>query len=397
MYSLNIRFALSFLLILVLVTSLFTSNLFLYQSLSGVKHGISKNITLNQESSPFFDFGVKVAPPQQGIYLGANPGFGGTEDIVTVDKIVDFENLIHKKIAWAYFSNNWIDEIKFPEASVKTIDNLGIIPFIRMMPRTDFSQGNSDPVFSLQGIIDGNFDESLRQWAIDAKNTNIPLMVEFGTEVNGNWFPWSGAVNGGSETEGYGDPYVADGPERFKDAYRHIIDLFRNEGVNNITWVFHVFPSEEVESNSSNDDSWDSIANYYPGDDYIDWIGTSIYGSADVGNKWKSFSEIMNETYPELESLSENKPIAILELGIIEDQENGNKTNWIQDALQSLESGKYPRISAISYWNEKWDEGDKVFDLTLNSSSETLNTFKELISSPTFLSDVMFEYYRSGE
>ena len=47
-----------------------------------------------------------------------------------------------------------------------------------------------------------------------------------------------------AKTNGYGDPYFPDGPERFRDAYRHIIDLFRKEDVKNITWCFHVYPPQ---------------------------------------------------------------------------------------------------------------------------------------------------------
>ncbi len=42
-----------------------------------------------------------------------------------------------------------------------TIYSLGIVPFIRMMPRTDFQAGERGPVFTLQRIIDGKFDDEL--------------------------------------------------------------------------------------------------------------------------------------------------------------------------------------------------------------------------------------------
>jgi hypothetical protein len=60
----------------------------------------------------------------------------------------------------------------------------------------------------------------LKIWAQDAKRVGIPIMVKFGTEVNGNWFPWSSILNGGGKTNGYGDPNYPNGPERFRDAYR---------------------------------------------------------------------------------------------------------------------------------------------------------------------------------
>ncbi len=95
-----------------------------------------------------------------------------------------------------------------------------------------------DPNYTMQKIINGDFDTELTQWAIDAANTNIPLLVEFGAEVNGNWFPWNGQYNGAGETTGYGDTNLPDGPERFRDAYRHIIDICNTNGANNITCFF---------------------------------------------------------------------------------------------------------------------------------------------------------------
>lgn len=377
-------------LIIISSTSIFTSEYYIFNSINATNN-FTNNITFNQTSNTISG-SVKVSSPTNGVYQGANPDFGGTEDEVTSESILNYERLIDKKIVWAYFSNNWVNDIEFPEESVRMIDGLDIVPFIRMMPRTTFNQGEADPVYTLQGIIDGDFDDRLIQWAQDAKRTNIPIMVEFGTEVNGNWFPWSGLSNGDGETEGYGDPSTADGPERFRDAYRHIIDLFRNEEANNITWVFHVFPSHEIGDGMPSEESWNSIQNYYPGDEYIDWIGTSVYASSGAGKEWKSFTDIMDVAYPELESLSNEKPFAIFELGIIEDPEMGNKSGWIQDALQSIENNTYPRIKAISYWNEKWNDGDKTIDLTLNSSSETVNVYKEIISSPFFLTDAQYQY-----
>ena len=78
----------------------------------------------------------KVVAPISGMYQSAFADFGGEENVVTEKKITVYQNMIGKKMAWAYFSNNWDEGIKFPEYSVRLVDSLGIIPFIRMMPRT---------------------------------------------------------------------------------------------------------------------------------------------------------------------------------------------------------------------------------------------------------------------
>lgn len=277
------------------------------ESLEAYKKGISSSTFI---ISPYF-IDNKLVEPNSGIYHSAYPDFGGTEDIVTAKRISDFEALVNKNIVWAYFSNNWYNHIQFPTSEVNTISSSGKIPFIRIMPRTNFDEGGPDPNYTMQKIIDGYFDAELTQWAIDAKNTNIPLLVEFGTEVNGNWFPWNGQYNGAGETSSYGDINIPDGPERFRDAYRHIIDICNTNGLHNISWFFHIdaYGEPNVE--------WNKIENYYPGDQYIDWLGVSIYGPQESNEDYQDFSEIMDDIYPSLTALS-NKPIAILEFAITE-------------------------------------------------------------------------------
>jgi len=277
------------------------------ESLAAYKNGVSSSTfitTANFNSNKLFE-------PTLGIYHSAFPDFGGTEDIVTTERIGNFENLVNKNIVWAYFSNNWYNNIQFPSTEVNTINSAGKIPFIRIMPRTNFEEGGPDPNYSMQKIIDGDFDIALTKWAIDASNTNIPLLVEFGTEVNGNWFPWNGQYNGAGETSGYGDVNLYDGAERFRDAYRHVIDICNTNGASNITWFFH------VDAYSEPNVSWNKIENYYPGDSYIDWLGVSIYGAQENSEDYQEFSDIMNDIYPSLCNLS-NKPIAILEFAITE-------------------------------------------------------------------------------
>jgi beta-mannanase len=356
----------------------------------------SQIITTTNNYKNILDSNIKIGPPTRGVYESALTDFGGTEDEVSAQKIIGYEKMIGKNITWAYFSNNWKSGIRFPEETVKTIHSLGIVPFIRMMPRTTTTDGIKDPIYTLQGFIDGKFDNDLRRWADDAKRIDIPIMVEFGTEVNGDWFPWSGILNGAGKTDGYGDPNYPDGPERFRDAYIHIIDLFRKEDVRNITWCFHVF----ARSDTGVLKAWNSIENYYPGDNYIDWIGVSIYGTSELGAEWDSFVDLLDDTYPALAATSTKKPLAVFEFGIPEDPSKGNKSEWLKDALQSIESGRYPRIKAISYWDEKWFDCNvlcvpgvnSLVDLRLNSDAKSIEVYRKMIASPFFVSEPNYVY-----
>ncbi len=311
----------------------------------------------------------KVLAPPSGIYHAAFPDFGGSEDRVSAARITAFNAIAGKRMAWAYFSQNWMDGIKFPRTSVQTIQASGSIPFIRMMPRSTWNEGGPDPVFTLQNILGGRFDADLAQWARDARDTRQPLMVEFGTEVNGDWFPWNGRWNGG-----------AAGPALFQATYRHIIDIFRAQGANNITWVFH------VDAQPSPETQWNKMAAYYPGDDYIDWIGVSVYGAQAPGEDWQTFTAVLDSAYAELAAISPAKPIALLEFGVTEGVPGRDKAAWIRDALAALRGGRYSRIKAISYWHERWRNDDgSVSNLRIDSSLAAKAAYQQGVADPVFL------------
>lgn len=332
---------------------------------------------------------VKLLPPSGNqIYFGAFPDFGGYENEVSTQKIEAFETLIDKPIAWAYFSQNWFNGIIYPKAHIHTIHQSGVVPFVRLMPRSGDQMGEVESTFSMQHIIDGNFDTALRKWAQDAKKDNIPLLVDFAVEMNGNWFGWSGVFNGGATTDGYGDPTYPDGPERYRDAYRHIIDIFRSEGVKHITWFFH------ADHGTDPNESWNKAKNYYPGDDYIDWIGFSLYGVQEVTEPWEglAFSTQLEMHYADIKVISQTKPIALLEFGVTDNHPNVNKSQWLEDAFYTILTNPSIHIAAISPWHENWENEDGTFsNIRLDSSDSSLATFKNLIHNPRFITDLHFQ------
>ena len=150
-----------------------------------------------------------------------------------------------------------------------------------------------------------------------------------------------------------------------------------------------------IEKNENDDLSkkWNNIENYYPGDNYIDWIGLSVYGAVEPDSEWKSFTDIMDLAYPVITEISASKPLAVFEFGVAEYPQLGNKTEWIKNALESLEVGRYPRIKAISYWDEIWkdDSTNKVIDLRINSSIESSEIYREILNSSFFVSHAEFQ------
>jgi len=242
------------------------------------------------------------------------------------------------------------------------------IPFIRLMPRANWDEGCADKTYTLAKIASGRFDPQLRAYARAAAATRIPLMLELGTEVNGDWFPWSGACNGGA----------AGGPARFRAAWRHVVSLFRAEHADNVTWVLHLDAQGEPEA------GWNRFAAYYPGDRWVDWVGLSAYGPQQPGDPWDSFRSVFAPAYRELAAVAPRKPIALLEFGAIA-EDGHDKAAWIAAALHEVTSGRYPRLKAVSYWSSNWEnDGAGPSIMRIDSSPGVLAAYRTGIANPSF-------------
>ena len=124
----------------------------------------------------------------------------------------------------------------------------------------------------------------------------------------------------------------------------------REEGAYNIIWVFHVNTYDVPNK------SWNRLEQYYPGDEWIDWIGVSVYGAqTPMEQEWSRFRNLMDAVYPRLVALSPSKPIALLEFGVTAGNPLGNQAAWAKKALKDLTAFRWPRIIGFSWWNETWE------------------------------------------
>jgi hypothetical protein len=326
--------------------------------------------------------GKRLVPdPAGGIYHSAFPDFGDTEDVVSVDRIAAFEALAGKPITWAYTSNNWFKGISFPQAQVDQIHAAGRVPFLRLMPRSGYREFRADRRYTLTRILNGEFDAELTAWGQAAGAQPFPILVEFGTEMNGFWFQWSGKYAGGGRTTGYGDPTFPDGPERFRDAYRHVHDVITAAGADNLTWFWHPgatsFPGK----------AWNAIANYYPGDAYVDWTGFSFYGAQERGEHLTPFANVADSAYAQLVSVAPTKPVAVLEFST---RQGGRKAGWLRAAIDTIASGRWPQIRALAIWHSKFSGENGPINLRIDSGRAALAAYQASIANPIFVSTPVF-------
>lgn len=314
--------------------------------------------TLAKDSGPL--------APAAGVLFGAYMDFGETEDHVTLEGIQDFEKLVGKPPAIIASSSYW-GEQSFPGKNIALIDRHGAIPMIYWSPwDKPYDEAKGPDRFSLNEILAGKWDAYIDSWADGAKAFGKPFFVSFCNEMNGSWFPWSGTYYGGENG----------GNEVVKNAWKYVVDRVRARGATNILWVFHVnaFPGIN--------DVWNVMASYYPGADYVDWLGLSVYGKQfrNEGN-WARFHDLISWPYEEITALDPTKPVMLAEFGVGDFPKSGDKAEWISDALAMTPN--YPRIKAAIYWHERWQNEDGTYsNLRVNSSPSALEAFRKGISSP---------------
>jgi beta-mannanase len=172
-------------------------------------------------------------------------------------------------------------------------------------------------------VCEGIYDSKIELFCKFIKKLKIPCFVRLGYEFNGT--TWTGYI-----------------PNTYKLAWKRIVDIFRKNKTNNVAWIWHYAP--------------EGVANYmeyYPGDDYVDWWGISLFGLNDLKNK--NNLNFLND------AKKHKKPVMIAEssargVGVLEGKKSWNA--WFKPFFDIIE--KNPVIKAFCYINWNWaDYGNK--------------------------------------
>jgi hypothetical protein len=320
-----------------------------------------------------------LAVPTRGAYTGSYAEFGDSEEEVTRDKIEAFASLVDKHQALVGFSNHW-GTGHFPTEQVRIVDAYGAVPLIYWNPwerRNDATGGR----FTLESIESGTWDGYIDDWARAAREYGKPLLVAWGYEMNGNWFPWCGVFHGGGEPDPAAGPHRHRGPDLYRRVYRHVVDRVRAAGASNISWVF--------QTNNTPDpaEPWNIMAAYYPGSNYVDWLAMSAYGKQYPGEDWTTVREAFHRPYAELAALDPKQPILMAEWGIAEFPDQGSKAEWIAEALGRMEH-EMPRLKGAIFWHDFWRNGDRGdSNLRVDSSPGALRAYREGIARGFWLAE----------
>jgi hypothetical protein len=223
-----------------------------------------------------------------------------------------------------------------------------IIPFI--YGRLDLSQ--------FKNIPKGKYDDDLKQAAEGA--------VQYGEKYGGFFITTMWEMNL-KEQHCYGR--WCEQPSSFKKTWKYIWELFEKKGANKYaTWVIEYHVDE-------------LLPGYWPGDEYIDWIGLSGYNRKPWEHVYgyRYLNQLIGKPYSYLRSANLNKPLMLSECGttIGEDQ-----PKWLIDAFKTIKS--MPGLKAVDFFDNRYtDKSGWVDHHTL--SLESLKTLKEILKDPYFI------------
>lgn len=223
-------------------------------------------------------------------------------------------------------------------------------------------------------IVSGKHDENIRETMTYLAKLKSPVFLRIGAEMN----LWQT------------DPAV------YRKAYIHTANLARANA-----------PNAALVWSPGYVGYWGSaFSDYYPGDAYVDWIGTSLYsnstpheGQSEYGVDSLYFGVgiyadcVLNMKAVAQFAAQHNKPVIVTEggTGIV----NKSGTRFDQHAASQMTkmytvlNMVYPNIKAIVYFDTDVADGFEKYKYAMSNSSIVASAYRSAVSSnPTLISSV---------
>jgi hypothetical protein len=163
--------------------------------------------------------------------------------------------------------------------------------------------------------------------------------------------------------------------EEYQAAFRHVVSLFRDQGVTNVIWaVVLTQPSytNPATGGRMQADRW------YPGDDVVDVIGCDGYNwyPRDTNAVWTPFTNVFSGFYA-WGTNNHQKPLVVAEFGCMEDTNNPNaKADWFAEIPNTIQ--QWPAVKAVCYFNFT----NRPYPWNLDSSPASLAAFHAMGMNP---------------
>lgn len=345
---------------------------------------------------PIYAADIIPLPPAGSMYYGA--WVGGEEGINSEEARDNFISLTGKKLAiipyvigdQINFSNDLNNE-KSQLSRLKTIsETYSAIPLVTIQIKNrTLNEIISNKLHENDNRLNGRRkdltkpesfdnlpDEFFESWAKGLADYGQPVFLRFAHEMSAEGaYPthiWAACGDNCKDLD-TGKPQT---PDLYIQAWKHVHDIFEKAGATNVVWVWCPNRQENTVS-----DTIAGIWEFYPGDDYVDWIALDVYDR----NKRRSFSTIFTPEYKALEKTTKTKPIMLAEFNSYlreEADKFGYKADWIKNTFKDIP--KFPKIKAVVWFNVSVDESD----FRIEKNKKMIDAYKKAVNSPFYLSNI---------
>lgn len=232
--------------------------------------------------------------------------------------------------------------------------------------------GNDQPYvegYTNQDVISGKFDAYLTKYAQALKANGMPLVIRFDHEMNGQWYNWSEA----SKQQNAAGSYRA--------MWQHVWQVFQNNGANQYA-IWDWSPSRIDKLGNPKYQTLDYMQNYYPGSEYVDWVGMSGYYRD--ATEAPTFANTFGATLAQIRQVAPGKGIVLNEIGATEtggSVSNPQKSQWINSLFDALADPANADIIGFAYFSETAttivDGTRTTNDWRLDSRADSLQAFSD--------------------
>ena len=261
-----------------------------------------------------------------GVMVGAHLGYEG--DPHWQSNILALETAIGRKLA---IDSDYEDWGGFPNVARAQWDiQNGRVPMLSW--RIYYRLGTDSACATASNIVAGRYDQQLARQAAQIKSLVAPVLIRFNYEM----------TNNAENTCFTGFPIdrnLALAGQKYIVAWRHIVDVFRRNGVTNARWVW------APGGNAYEKHDWRL---FFPGVDFVDWIGLDKYNKSDTQASFADDPSI-KAFYEQTSTLG--KPLMIAETGAVNDpaKHPDPQSVWLATARLFLKD--HPAIAAFVYFN----------------------------------------------
>jgi Glycosyl hydrolase family 26 len=297
---------------------------------------------------------AQASPGRAAMYFGATISaepYGGLGSApLNQSAWNEFERHAGKRVAVLNTGQAWGS---FDATTMNATWARGAIPMVTM---------GLGPGITLGEIAAGGQDTVIRAWARAAKEWAHPFLFNPWWEMNGEWYSW-----------GRSPSFVA--------AWRHFHDLVVAEGATNVTWTWT--------TNSLWGDPASDPTPYYPGKEYVDWIGIDSYNwglNPSQPDHWINPDQTITPTLKKVGEIAHEspKPVILVENGSSEF--GGNKADWIAEMLGTY-LPHHPEIKAYLWFNWNFEKSNGLrADWPIESSAPAQQAFRKGIQSSLYRS-----------